>query len=159
MSQRNPSRAPFKATNGRLNSFALALACAAVALAALCFSTGLTRPASARQAAADTVRVLPLVTGDLVCVPGTQTIYASVPGWAGAGGNSITPINPAQSSTGTPVFVGSEPGEMAASDDGRYIYVGLDGASAVRRYDIAASTSRRRRPTFSSTSGRTSAAR
>jgi Calx-beta domain len=92
------------------------------------------------QGATDTVVRLPLVANDLVFDPATQLIYASVPSSAGAGGNSITPIDPSQSAAGTPVFVGSEPSRMALSDDGRFIYVGLDGAGAVRRLDVLAQT-------------------
>ncbi len=87
---------------------------------------------------ADVVRRINLFANDLVVEPNTQTIYASVPSRAGAGGNSLTPVNPFEGTTGAPVFVGSEPGPLAISDDGSYIYVGLAGAGAVRRFDVAA---------------------
>jgi hypothetical protein len=86
----------------------------------------------------DVVRRINLFANDLVVEPNTQTIYASVPSRAGAGGNSLTPVNPFEGTAGTPVFVGSEPGPLAVSDDGSYIYVGLTGAGAVRRFDVAA---------------------
>ena len=34
---------------------------------------------------------------------------------------------------GQPVFIGSEPGKLAISDEGQYLYVSLDGAASVRR--------------------------
>ncbi|HWS87513.1 MAG TPA: Calx-beta domain-containing protein [Pyrinomonadaceae bacterium] len=123
-----------------------------VALSYLCVVAGLLPavPAPARAAArraepaqaADThfVRKLSLNAKDLVFDPNTQTLYASVPSAAGAGGNSVTPINPVAGTVGTPVFVGSEPGKMAVSDDRQYIYVSLDGAAAVRRFDVATQT-------------------
>ncbi|HEV2765569.1 MAG TPA: Calx-beta domain-containing protein, partial [Pyrinomonadaceae bacterium] len=40
----------------------------------------------------------------------------------------------------TPVFVGSEPNKLALSDDGRTAWVTLDGANAIRRYDIQTQT-------------------
>lgn len=86
------------------------------------------------------VRRLQLPTKDITYDPRTQTMYASVPGSAGVGGNSITPINPATGVLGTPVFVGSEPGKLALSDDGQYLYVALEGAGAVRRLDVATQT-------------------
>jgi hypothetical protein len=89
---------------------------------------------------ADVVRRINLVANDLVVEPNTQTIYASVPSRAGAAGNSLTPVNPFEGTPGAPVFVGSEPGPLAVSDDGSYIYVGLMGAGAVRRFDVAAQT-------------------
>src|SRR5438552_16312190 len=63
-------------------------------------------------------------------------LYASVSGSAGANGNSIVPINPVTGAIGAPVFVGSEPNRMAISDDGHYLYVGLDGAGSVRRFNL-----------------------
>jgi hypothetical protein len=106
--------------------------------------TSTARPSNAgaarAQAESHNIRSFFLATNDLVVDPLTQTIYASVPSAAGAGGNSVTPINPSDGTIGTPVFVGSEPGQMAVSDNGQYIYVSLDGAAAVRRYDVAAHT-------------------
>ncbi|MFN2454726.1 MAG: Calx-beta domain-containing protein [Pyrinomonadaceae bacterium] len=87
------------------------------------------------------VRQISLPTKDLVFDSHTQMIYASVPSSAGANGNSITPINPATGAVGTSVFIGSEPGKLAISDNGQYLYAVLEGAVAVRRFDIAAQTS------------------
>jgi hypothetical protein len=103
---------------------------------------GLSSPAVAARAQAEShnIRSFFLATNDLVVDPLTQTIYASVPSAAGAGGNTITPINPSDDTIGTPVFVGSEPGKLAVSENGQYIYVALNGAAAVRRYDVAAHT-------------------
>src|SRR5690349_15464444 len=113
---------------------------AAVALSYLCAVVGLLpsaapaaraaarRPAPALAADTSFVRRLSLNAKDLVVDPNTQTLYASVPSSAGAGGNSITPVDPVAGTIGTPVFVGSEPGRMVISDDGQYIYVALDGA-------------------------------
>jgi trimeric autotransporter adhesin len=69
--------------------------------------------------------------------PVSQTLYASTPGSTGAdSGNAIVEIN----TSGSPkrirsTFVGSEPGPIALSQDGSTLYVGLQGAGAVRRYD------------------------
>jgi hypothetical protein len=41
---------------------------------------------------------------------------------------------------GTPIFVGSEPNQLAVSDDGQFLFVGLDGASAVRRVNLISQT-------------------
>jgi sugar lactone lactonase YvrE len=89
-------------------------------------------PAFARQ--------LALTANDIVYDPGTERIYASVPARAGAGGNSLTPVDPVAGTVGTPLFVGSEPRKLARSDDGQFIYVALDGAAAVRRVDVATQT-------------------
>jgi DNA-binding beta-propeller fold protein YncE len=86
---------------------------------------------------ADDLKALPLVANDLIWDPGTQMIYASVPGSAGPGlGNTITAINPYTGAVGPSIFVGSEPGKLARSDDGRFLYVALDGAASIRRVNL-----------------------
>jgi len=86
------------------------------------------------------LREVNLTTNDLVIDPVTQTIFASVPSSVSPSGNSLTPIDPVTGVTGTPVTVGSEPGKLAISDDGSSIYVSLDGANAVRRFDVVSRT-------------------
>ena len=48
-------------------------------------------------------------------------------------GNTVVIIDPASASIESSVLVGSEPGKLALSDDDEVLYVGLDGANAVRR--------------------------
>jgi len=86
------------------------------------------------------VRQISLATNDLIYDPINKKIYASVPSSAGSIGNSITLINPESGAVGPSVPIGSEPGKLAISDNSQYLYVGLDGASAVRRFDIATQT-------------------
>ncbi len=81
------------------------------------------------------VRRVNLPANDLVVSPG-QTLYASVPGSVVGNGNSITSINTGTASVGTSTFVGSEPNRLALSDDGRTLYVSLDGAAAIRKFDL-----------------------
>lgn len=90
---------------------------------------------------AQEIRVLDLLANDLVYEPVSERIYASVPSAAGPGlGNTLTVINPFSGRIESSVFVGSEPGQLEVSDDGQFVYVGFEGASAVRRYDIATAT-------------------
>lgn len=90
-------------------------------------------------AAAETV-VIDLPTNDLIYDPGSGFIYASIPGAAGALGNTVTKINPATGAVGPSVFVGSEPAALALSDDGSFLYVGLDGSATVRRVVLSSFT-------------------
>lgn len=76
----------------------------------------------------------------MVYDPFTRKIYASIPSKAGSSGNTITPIEPQTGAIGSPVYVGSEPGKLAVSDDGRFIYVALDGAASVRQFDLVSQT-------------------
>ena len=89
--------------------------------------------------APNTVRQIALNTKDLVYDPVGQRIYASLPS-AVANGNSLVQIEPVAGTVGTPVFIGSEPGKLAISSNSQYIYASLDGAAAVRRFDIASQT-------------------
>ena len=95
---------------------------------------------------AEGTRRIPLQAKELIVDPNTHTIYASVPGNVSPGGNSITSIDPFAGTVGASVFVGSEPRRLAISDDRQFIYVGLDGEAAIRRFDIATQTAQLRIP-------------
>jgi hypothetical protein len=86
------------------------------------------------------VRVINLPTNDLVFNAQTQKLHATVPGSAGATGNTITDIDPFAGTLGQSVFVGSEPNKLALSADGQVLYAGIDGAAAIRRFDVASHT-------------------
>jgi len=94
----------------------------------------------AGAASAQEVRQIDLITNYLIEDPVSETIYASVPGREAVIGNSIVPIDPATGSLGTAVFVGSEPGQLAISDNGTTLYVALDVQYAVRRVDLTTMT-------------------
>lgn len=80
---------------------------------------------------------LPLPTNVIVYNPKDGLLYASVPGFVGAGlGNSVVAINPANGLIAKTIPVGSEPNKLSISDDGTQLYVGLDGAAAVRQVDL-----------------------
>ncbi|PYS63737.1 MAG: hypothetical protein DMF74_09040 [Acidobacteria bacterium] len=86
------------------------------------------------------VRRIDLQANDLVYNQSNQRIYASVPSSQGSNGNSITTINPPTGAVGSSIFVGSEPDKLALSDDGQSLYVNLDGAAAIRRFDVPTQT-------------------
>jgi DNA-binding beta-propeller fold protein YncE len=86
------------------------------------------------------VQVLPFQTRDLLFNPVDGRIYASVPGTVPTYGNTVTAIDPATGALGPSVFVGSEPGKLALSDDGTTLYVALRGAPAVRVVDLTTLT-------------------
>jgi hypothetical protein len=87
------------------------------------------------------IRTISLPVNDILYDSTTQRIYASVASSAGLGvGNTISTIDPFNGTRENSVFVGSEPGPMAMSSDGASLYVGLDGAGAVRRYHIDTGT-------------------
>ncbi len=75
---------------------------------------------------------------DLIYDPFSGLIFASVPSIVG--GNAIVSIDPYTGEVSNSVFVGSEPGKLAVSDDGQSLFVALNGAAAVRQVDIPSMT-------------------
>lgn len=91
-------------------------------------------------ASAQPIRVVPLRVSNLVADPYAGRIYAATPADAGPAGNSIVSIDPVTGAVGPPLLVGSSPRALAVSSDGQHLYVGLDGATAVRQVDLASHT-------------------
>lgn len=79
----------------------------------------------------DTINIF---TNDLVYDSFTDRIYVSMPSANGANGNSIGIINSGNHTLENTVFMGSEPGVLAISDDGLYIYAGFNTSSLIRRF-------------------------
>lgn len=77
-----------------------------------------------------------LPANDLVFDRASGNLYASVPGRAGERGNHVVEIDPTTGELGRSVLVGSEPDQLALSDDGGVLYVALAGAAAVRRVEL-----------------------
>jgi len=86
------------------------------------------------------IRQIPLTTNDLVYSASTGKLYATVPSSVGAGGNSIKAIDPTTGLITGSTFIGSEPNKLALSDDGQNLYVSIDGANAIRRFDTSTNT-------------------
>jgi len=86
------------------------------------------------------VTVLNLPANSLIWDPYAQRIYASLPSSYGTHGNSIAVINPATGGVGGFYFAGSEPNQLALSNDSSYLYVGLNGNGSVQRLDLPAFT-------------------
>jgi hypothetical protein len=95
---------------------------------------------SPSPSAATFARIISLTTNDLVYNQTTQRLYASVPSSEGSSGNSLAEIDPVMGSITSQVFVGSEPTQLALADDDQTLYVGLDGAASLRRYNIISHT-------------------
>ena len=88
----------------------------------------------------DFIRQIALSTNDVVYSSSTGKLYASVPSIAGSTGNRIATINPTTGTVDNSVFIGSEPTLLAMSNDGNSLYVSLEGAFAVRRFDTQTET-------------------
>jgi hypothetical protein len=90
----------------------------------------------ATSAGADGVRRISVRVNDVVYDPFSQRLYGSVPASVGRGGNSVVAIDPVTGVIGPAVFIGSDPGGLALSDNGQYLYVALAGSASIRRFDI-----------------------
>ena len=67
---------------------------------------------------------LSLTAKDLIYDKTRQRLYASVSG--GAQANTIAVIDPLTGATGPSIPIGNNPGKLAMSDNGQYLYVALD---------------------------------
>ena len=79
------------------------------------------------------VRRIPLPNYEIAYDASRQRFYASVPSVFAKYGNSIVPIDPIAGTVGEPVWAGSEPWQMAVTDDGQYLYTVLFGGRAIQR--------------------------
>ena len=82
-------------------------------------------------------QTLQLAASALLSVNGT--LYASIPASSLTDPNTILPINPTTGKLGTPIPVGNDPQKMAASDDGKYMYVYVAGDGTIQRVNLQTS--------------------
>jgi hypothetical protein len=80
---------------------------------------------------------LKLATRELVYDSFRNVIYATFPATNQFLGNVIGLLSPETGNLVGTLPAGSEPDQLALSSDGRFLYVSLDGAMAVRRFDLA----------------------
>jgi len=84
---------------------------------------------------------LELPINDIVYNVVDGLIYASIAGSGGKGlGNTVAGIDPASGVIVKTIFVGSEPTRIALSSDGTQLFVGLNGAGAVRQVNLTTAT-------------------
>ncbi len=81
-----------------------------------------------------------LAANDVIADPTNGLVYASVPSRGGTYANSVVAIDPTTAAVVKSAVVGSEPGPMALSDDGQFLYVSLAGSGSVRRVTLASFT-------------------
>ena len=82
------------------------------------------------------IETLDLPINWLTTDPVSGRLFASVGAGGGVHGNTVAELDPLGPSVVTSTFVGSTPTVMDVSDDGQFLYVGLDGAQSVRRVSL-----------------------
>lgn len=83
-----------------------------------------------------TAREIRLETRDIAYDPHSGRIFASSGPKTAGRANSITALDPRTGNLEPPVFIGSDPGRLAVAPDGSSLYVLLEGAAAIARFDI-----------------------
>jgi uncharacterized repeat protein (TIGR01451 family) len=90
--------------------------------------------------AASNILQLPLSTRDLVYDSARNVIYASTPASNRLAGNLVAVVNPATGQLKQALAAGSEPNQLALSDDAKYLHVAVNGAVGVQRFDLTSDT-------------------
>lgn len=80
--------------------------------------------------------VLSLTPSFLVSVPSTGMLYASIPNSTIVNPNTVIPIDAATGTVEAPIPVGHNPVLLAASSDGKYLYVALAGDQTIQRINL-----------------------
>ncbi len=91
-------------------------------------------------------RTLLIAPAAVVSVPATGKIYAAIPSSATSNPNTVIPIDPTTGTLGTAISVGNNPGLLAASSDGSFLYVANQGDFTVQRINLATNTVERTFP-------------
>src|SRR5262249_3576618 len=73
---------------------------------------------------------------DLAYDPGQQLIYASAPSSATTNPNTISVLSLASASITSSQSAGTNPDILAISDDGQFLYAGIDGAGSIQRFTL-----------------------
>jgi len=100
----------------------------------------LPEPPAETAPVAASVSSVTLAANWLLYNPFDFRLYASVGSAQGPDGNSIAVIDPYTGTVVKNIFVGSEPKKMAMSDDGKSLWVALDGSATVRHVDLVTAT-------------------
>jgi hypothetical protein len=78
---------------------------------------------------------VPIDNNAMIYVPQQDKLFVTTPSGPSSG-NSLCVIDPYFGTIDTCYFIGSEPGVMAVSGDGMYIYIGLTGAPRIVRFNL-----------------------
>jgi hypothetical protein len=73
----------------------------------------------------------------LLYEPVGKQLYASIPVTSPTNPDTVLPINPITATPGIPIPVGENPGVLAASSDGAYLYVALNADHAIQRINLS----------------------
>jgi len=81
-----------------------------------------------------------LGAADVVYEPFSQKFYASIPASSSVNPNTLVTIDPSTGKLGTPIPIGNDPGALGISDDGKMLYVGLNGDHTILPFNLRTQT-------------------
>ena len=81
-----------------------------------------------------------LIVADIIGDPVRNLLYVATGQYALNDANSVLAFDPLTRTVTKRLVVGEAPSEFAVSDDGQFLYVGLNGESAVRQVGLASFT-------------------
>lgn len=95
-----------------------------------------TGPATGPTAAVPPAVPFAARANDVVWDAQRQVLYLSLPSSAGPSGNTIVALDPTTNKVVRSQFAGSEPNVLSMSDDGQYLYAGIDGSANIQRFKL-----------------------
>ena len=84
-----------------------------------------------------TFQPVTLTNAFLVYEPNSKKLFASVPASDSANPNTIAVIDPVTATITGHIAVGNDPGVLAVSSDGNYLYVALNGDHSIQRINLS----------------------
>jgi YVTN family beta-propeller protein len=82
-------------------------------------------------------QVLPITNANLVYEPVSNKLIVSTPASDSTNPNTVAIIDPATLTVTKRIPAGNDPAALAVSDDGKYLYVALNGDHAIQRINLA----------------------
>lgn len=101
-----------------------------------CSTNGVVGVSNPFNVRAPDLQLFDLSVAEIAYSPSTERIYATVPATAPSFSNCLVVIDPAFGRIETNYYFGDNPGQMAISDNGRFIYCGFNNSNVFRRFDL-----------------------
>jgi uncharacterized repeat protein (TIGR01451 family) len=102
----------------------------------VCSSNGVTGLSNPFNAVPIAIQQFNLTAADLIYDSFAKRIYLTVPSSAPTFSNSLVVIDPYIGQIETSYYLGDNPGRMALSDDGQFLYLGFYGSNVFRRFNL-----------------------
>lgn len=81
---------------------------------------------------------LTVCASDLIWVPASEKMILSLPKKAAAYGNTLQFFDPQSGTMENSIPISGDPGKLAVSEEGHFLYVGLNSIASVARFDLIA---------------------